>query len=104
MCIKLNLGRVEIWYHLLGWCPHGFQNLILLAEKMCKGEKKVQKNRVSCRNLFHELRILTGTSILCFTEKNMIYTTQYSNVHSYNIIHKQNLYVQSVILSIVKEG
>jgi hypothetical protein len=27
-------------------------------------------------------------------EKNKIYTTQYSDVHDYNTIHKQNLYIQ----------
>ena len=57
------------------------------------------KNRVSCRNLFHELKTLTVTSlyifeILCFIIKNKIYTTQYSDVHGYNTIHKHNLYVQ----------
>jgi hypothetical protein len=29
-----------------------------------------------------------------FYEKNKIYTIQYSDVHDYNTIHKQNLYVQ----------
>jgi hypothetical protein len=56
-------------------------------------------NRVSCRSLFRELKILTVTSlyifeILCFIVKNKIYTTQYSDVHGYNTIHKNNLYVQ----------
>jgi hypothetical protein len=57
------------------------------------------KNRVSCRNLFCKLKILTVTSlyifeILCFIIKNKIYTTQYSDVHDYDTSHKHNLYVQ----------
>jgi hypothetical protein len=57
------------------------------------------QNRVSCRSLFLELNILTVTSlyifdILWFKIKNKIYTTQYSDVHGYNTIHKHNLYVQ----------
>jgi hypothetical protein len=65
---------------------------------MCKGDKR-WTNRVSCRNLFRELKILTDKSlyifeIICFMKKNKIYTTQYSDVHDYNTIHKQNLYIQ----------
>jgi hypothetical protein len=56
-------------------------------------------NRVSCRSIFGEFMILTITSlyileILCFIIKNKIYTTQYSDIHSYNTIHKHNLYVE----------
>jgi hypothetical protein len=63
---------------------------------MCKGGVK---NGVSCRNLFHELKILTVTSlyifqITCFIIQNKIYTTQYSDVHDYNTVHRNNLYVQ----------
>jgi hypothetical protein len=55
--------------------------------------------RVSCRSIFGELKILFVTSlyiseILCFIIKNRIYTTQYSDIHSYNTIHKYNSYVQ----------
>jgi hypothetical protein len=55
--------------------------------------------RISCRSIFGELKILTVSSlyifeILGFIIKNRIYTTQYSDIHSYNIIHKYNLYVQ----------
>jgi hypothetical protein len=56
-------------------------------------------NRMSCRSMFGEFKILTVTSlyvfeILCFIIKNKIYTTQNSDIHSYNTIHKHNLYVQ----------
>jgi hypothetical protein len=56
--------------------------------------------------MFGEFKILTLTSlymykmytrifeILCFIIKNKIYTTQYSDIHSYNTIQKHNLYVQ----------
>jgi hypothetical protein len=49
--------------------------------------------------MFRELKILTGISlyifeIICFMKKNKIYTTQYSDVHGYNKIHKRDLYVQ----------
>jgi hypothetical protein len=49
--------------------------------------------------MFGEFKILTITSlyifeILCFIIKNKIYTTQYSDIHSYNTIDKHNLYVQ----------
>jgi hypothetical protein len=59
----------------------------------------VKKNRVSCRNLFHELKFLIGTSlyifeIICFMNKNKLYITQYSDVHDYNTIHKRNPCVQ----------
>jgi hypothetical protein len=59
---------------------------------------KAVKNGVSYRNLFRKLKILTVTSlfifeILCFKIKFKIYTTQYSYVHDYNTIHKDNLYV-----------
>jgi hypothetical protein len=45
------------------------------------------------------LGFLTVTSlyifeILCFIIKYRIYSTQYSDIHSYNTIHKYNLYVQ----------
>jgi hypothetical protein len=71
----------------------------LNCKKKCVRVIKGEKNRVSCRNLFRELKILTGTSlyifeIICFKKKNKIYTTLYSDVHEYNTIHKQNLYVQ----------
>jgi hypothetical protein len=32
--------------------------------------------------------------ILCFIIKNIIYTTLNSDVHSYNAMHRHNLYVQ----------
>lgn len=56
-------------------------------------------NRVSCRSMFSEFKILTVTSlyifeILCFIIKNKFYTTQYSDIHSYNTVHKYNLYIQ----------
>jgi hypothetical protein len=56
-------------------------------------------NRVSCRSMFGKFKILTVTSIyifeiLCFIIKNKIYSTQYSDIHSYNTIHKHNFYVQ----------
>ncbi|PNF17023.1 hypothetical protein B7P43_G02754 [Cryptotermes secundus] len=68
-------------------------------QKKCLRVVKGVRNRVSCRNLFREFKILTVTSlyifeILCFIIKNRIYTTQYSDVHGYNTIHKHNLYVQ----------
>jgi hypothetical protein len=49
--------------------------------------------------MFLELKILRGISlyifeIICFMKKNKIYTTQYSDVHGYNTIHKRALYVQ----------
>jgi hypothetical protein len=57
------------------------------------------KNMVFCRSLFGGFKILTVTSlyvfkILCFVKKNKIYTTQYSDIHKYNTIGKQDLYVQ----------
>jgi hypothetical protein len=88
---------VEIWYNFWGGVHKDFKILFKLQKKyvrVIKGEK----NRVSCRNLLRELKILTGTSlyifeIICFTEKK-IYTTQYSDVYNYNTIHKQNLHTQ----------
>jgi hypothetical protein len=75
---------------------------------MYKGDKSV-KNRVSCRNLFRELKILGGTSlyifeVLCFIIKNKIDTTQYSDVHGYNTIHKHNLYVKFCNTECSKRG
>ena len=32
--------------------------------------------------------------MLCFLRKNRIYNISYSDVHGYNTVHKQNLYVQ----------
>jgi hypothetical protein len=42
---------------------------------------------------FFDVKILTVTTlyifeILCFTIKNKMYTTQYSDIHSYNTIYK----------------
>jgi hypothetical protein len=55
-------------------------------------------NRASCRSLFSELEILSlhgiYFEILRLIIKNKIYTTQYSDVHSYNTMYKHNLYVQ----------
>jgi hypothetical protein len=69
----------------------------------------VKKNRVSCRNLFRELKILTGTSLYIFeivffmkkirfilpsTLMSMIIIPSINKIYIYNF----------VILSIVKEG
>jgi hypothetical protein len=37
-------------------------------------------------------------------KKNKIYTTQYSDVHDYNTIHKQNLYIQFCNTELSKRG
>jgi hypothetical protein len=68
-------------------------------QKKCLRLIKRVNNRVSCRGLFSDFEILTVTSLyifetLCFLKKNKIYTTLYSDVHSYNTVHKHNLYVQ----------
>jgi hypothetical protein len=75
-----------------GGVQKDFKNLFKLQKK-CVRVIKGGKNRVSCRNLFRELKISTGTSlyifeIICFMKKNKIYTTQYSDVHDYNTNHK----------------
>jgi hypothetical protein len=67
--------------------------------KKCLRLIKRVNNRVSCRGLFSDFGILTVTSLyifetLCYLKKNKIYTTLYSDVHSYNTVHKHNLYVQ----------
>jgi hypothetical protein len=72
---------------------------VFKVQKKCLRVIKGVNYRVSCRSMFGELKILTVTSlyifeILCFIIKNEIYTTQYSDIHSYNTIHKYNLYVQ----------
>jgi hypothetical protein len=81
-----------------GWLQKDSETLFKLQKKCVRVVKGV-KNGVSCINLFCELKILTVTSlyifeILCFIIKNKIYTTQYSDVHDYDTIHKHNLYVQ----------
>jgi hypothetical protein len=67
---------------------------------MCKGGKNI----VSCKSLFHELKIITVIPYIFLRSyvynKNKTYITQYSDIHGYNTIHKYNF----VILSIVKEG
>jgi hypothetical protein len=72
---------------------------VFKVQKKCLTEIKGVNNQASCRSLFEELRILTVTSLyifemLCFVIKNRIYSTQYSDIHSYNMIHTYNLYVQ----------
>jgi hypothetical protein len=72
---------------------------VFKVQKKCLRVSKGINYRVSCRGMFSELKILTVTSlyiieILCFIIKNRIYSTQYSDIHSYNTIHKYNLYVQ----------
>jgi hypothetical protein len=84
------------------------ETLLKLQKKSVRVIKGV-RNRVSCRSLFHELKILTVTSlhifeILCFIIKNKIYTTQYSDVHGYSTIHKNNLYVQFCNTECSKRG
>jgi hypothetical protein len=54
---------------------------IFKPQKKCIRVIRGGKNIVSCRNLFCELKILTGISlyiseIICFMQKNKIYTTQ----------------------------
>jgi hypothetical protein len=65
-------------------------------------------NRVYCRSMFSEFKILTVTSlyifeILYFKTKNKIYTTQYSDIHSYNTIHKHICMFNYAILLAVKK-
>jgi hypothetical protein len=67
--------------------------MIFKIQKICLRLIKRVNNRVSCRGLFSDFGILTITSLyifqtLCFLKKNKIYTTLYSDVHSYNTVHK----------------
>jgi hypothetical protein len=71
---------------------------VFKVQKKCLRIIKGVNNRTSCRNLFVEFNILTATSlyileILCFTIKNRINTTLNSDVHNYNTLHRNNLYV-----------
>jgi hypothetical protein len=72
---------------------------IFKIQKKCLRLIKRVNNRVSCRGLFSDFKILTIASLyifenLYFLKKNKIYTTLYSDVHTYNTVHKHNLYVQ----------
>jgi hypothetical protein len=49
---------------------------------------------VECVYHVQNLSAICYGETLCFFKKNKIYTTLYSDVHSYNTIHKHNLYVQ----------
>jgi hypothetical protein len=58
------------------------------------------KNRVYCRSMFTDFKILTVNSlyifeILFFIKMNKVYITQYSDIQKYNTKGKQDLYVQS---------
>jgi hypothetical protein len=47
--------------------------------------------------VFREFKMLTGISLSlssCFMKTNKIYTTQNSDIHGYNTIHKRDLYAQ----------
>jgi hypothetical protein len=73
--------------------------LYLKLKKKCLRLIKRVNNRVSCRSLFGEFKILTLTSLyifetLCLLRKNQIYNISYSDVHGYNTVRKLNLYVQ----------
>jgi hypothetical protein len=72
---------------------------VFKVQKKCLRVFKSVNYRAPCRSIFGELKIMTVTSlyifeILCFILKNSTYTTQYSDIHGYNTIHKYNLYVQ----------
>jgi hypothetical protein len=68
---------------------------VFKMQKKCLRVIKGVNNRASCRSLYVEFRILTVAwlyifQILCFIIKNRIYSTRYSDIHSYNTIHKYN--------------
>jgi hypothetical protein len=85
-------------YGIIFWGGVNYSNAVFIIQKKFLYHEKVN-NRVSCRNLFGDLKILTVTSlyifeILCYIKKEQIYTTQYLDIHNYNTRGKQDLYVQ----------
>jgi hypothetical protein len=98
-------------YGIIFWggVQKDFKNLFKLQKK-CIRVIKGEKNRVSCRNLFHELKILTGTSlyifeIVCFM-KNKIRFILPSALMSMIIIPSINqIYMYNFVMpSVVNEG
>ncbi|PNF39982.1 hypothetical protein B7P43_G15963 [Cryptotermes secundus] len=87
-------------YGIIFWgCGQKDIQTVFKIQKKCLRLIKRVNNRVSCREFFGEFKILTLTSLyifetLCFLRKNRIYNISYSDVHGYNTVHKQNLYVQ----------
>jgi hypothetical protein len=97
-------------YGIIFWggVQNDFKDIFKLQKKCIRVIKGV-KNRVSCRNLLREFKMLTGISlhifeIICFMKKNMIYTTQFSDIHGSNTIHKRDLYVQFCNTECSKRG
>jgi hypothetical protein len=93
---NLNLYKKK-WYYILGAVNDS--NAVFKIHK--KGLRLIigVNNRVSCRHLFGDFKILTESSlyifvILCFIKKKKIYITQYSDIHKYNTKGKQELHVQ----------
>jgi hypothetical protein len=83
---------------------------IFKQQKKCVRVIKGEKNRVSCRNLFCELKILTGTSlyifeIICFMKKKIrfVLPSTLMSMIIIPLINKIDI-CNFVILSIVKEG
>jgi hypothetical protein len=97
-------------YNIIFWggVQKDFETLFKMQKKCIKVIKGI-KNRVSCRNLFRELKILTGTSlyifeILCFIKKiKFILPSVRMSMVTIPIINMICMY-NFVILSVAKEG
>jgi hypothetical protein len=99
-CVCFAKFESLLKYGIIFWgCGQKDMQTVFKIKKRCLRLIKRVNNWVSCRGLFGEFKILTLTSLyifetLCFLRKNQIYNILYSDVHGYNTVRKQNLYVQ----------
>jgi hypothetical protein len=85
-------------YGIILWgAVNGSKKAFIIQKKMLQTIKGVN-NRVSCRQIFKDCKILTLTSlyilkVLCYLKKNKIYNIQNKNIHNYSTRGQGDLYI-----------
>jgi hypothetical protein len=78
----------KLRYRIIFWgAENSSKEVFIMQEKILQTIKGVN-NRVSCRQVFKDYKILTLTSlyileVLCYLKKNKVYNIQNKNVHNY---------------------
>ncbi|PNF34312.1 hypothetical protein B7P43_G15814 [Cryptotermes secundus] len=96
-------------YGLIFWGGENESIKVFKIQKRMLRFMKGVNNRVSCRPLFKELKILTITSlyiieVLCYFKRYNIYTTRNTDLYEYNTRRKDDLHVQQCNTSVFKKS
>jgi hypothetical protein len=108
-CHKDNKSVLKYGIIFWGGDHKDFKDIFKLQKK-CIRAIKGGKNRVSCRNLFRELKTLMGISlyifeIICFMKKKIRFTLPSTLMSMVIILVINEIYIFNfVILSVVKEA